>query len=83
MLYACTQDFDGGLIGQGVQQALTQLPPNLGLSAIKWEIISNSRFPGGVEDLANVVLDEKVWVAVSGEYLSTVLHFDSFDIGLN
>jgi hypothetical protein len=71
MSYARTQDFDGGLISQGVQQALTQLPPNLGLSAIKWEIISNSRFPGGVEDLANAVLDEKVWVAVSVNQGST------------
>ena len=68
------QDFDGGLIGNTVEQALTaQYPPSLGLSKINWQIIPPSRFPGGVEDLAGAVLDEKVWVAVSGEHYFTPL----------
>ena len=57
------KDFDGGLIGQGVVQALTTPSP---FSKISWTVIPASQFPGGVQDVAHAVLEEKAWVAVSG-----------------
>ncbi len=70
-LTAQIKDFDGGLIGQGVVQALTS---QSGFSKVSWRVVPPSQFPGGLTELAHAVLEEKTWVAISG--LGHIFHFD-------
>ncbi|TEB38305.1 hypothetical protein FA13DRAFT_1786108 [Coprinellus micaceus] len=55
-------DFDGGLVGQSVSQALGS---NQGSGKVTWEVIPASRFPGGIEDLAQALRHEDSWTAIS------------------
>lgn len=55
------KDFDGGLIGQGVVQALNAQP---GASKITWSVLPASQFPGGAHEVGAAVLEEHTWVAV-------------------
>ncbi|KAF8153410.1 hypothetical protein B0H34DRAFT_104331 [Crassisporium funariophilum] len=55
-------DFDGGLLGQGIAQALNSQPAS---GRITWTVVAASQFPGGVEELEHDVLDEQTWVAIS------------------
>ncbi|KIY45431.1 hypothetical protein FISHEDRAFT_66994 [Fistulina hepatica ATCC 64428] len=61
-------DFDGSTIGSAVSQALVQSSSGFSptaINAIDWQVRSSSDFPGGPSDVANHVVDEKVWVAVT------------------
>ncbi|TFK37433.1 hypothetical protein BDQ12DRAFT_685318 [Crucibulum laeve] len=53
-------DFDGGLIGQAIT---TNLPSHGG--KISWTVVSADRFPEGISQLANAVVEDETWVAVS------------------
>jgi len=55
------KDFDGGLIGQGVVQALSTQPS---ASKITWTVLPASQFPGGPQEVGAAVLEEHTWVAV-------------------
>jgi hypothetical protein len=57
-------DFDGGLIGQRVTQALTS-QQLAAFTKVSWTVVPASLFPGGSEDLAHAVLEERTWVALS------------------
>ncbi|KAF8884553.1 hypothetical protein CPB84DRAFT_1789019 [Gymnopilus junonius] len=67
-------DFDGGLIGRNVAQALTT-PSSL--PAITWTVVSPSQFPGGPSDVGAAVLDEQTWVAITINEGSTARLMDS------
>ncbi|KAF9052135.1 hypothetical protein BJ165DRAFT_1340997 [Panaeolus papilionaceus] len=54
-------DFDGGLIGQGVLAAMTAHPE---AQKITWLTYPASDFPGGPNEVASLVFDEKAWIAV-------------------
>lgn len=53
-------DFDGGLVGQAVTEGLKAAEP---FGRISWTVAPSSRFPGGSKQVADEVVDEKVWVA--------------------
>ncbi|KAH8119235.1 hypothetical protein DFH11DRAFT_1563712 [Phellopilus nigrolimitatus] len=56
-------DFDGGPIGQTVTQAFlnaTGRPEQM-----SWKAVDASQFANGVDDVAQAVVDEKAWVAVT------------------
>jgi len=55
------QDFDGGLVGQGVVQALST--PNKA-SRVTWTVVSASHF-SSVEDVARAIHEEQVWTAIT------------------
>ncbi|KAL1681784.1 hypothetical protein EV122DRAFT_287637 [Schizophyllum commune] len=55
-------DFDGGQVGGTVTNALLQ--STQGGSKITWTTRSASDFPNGDIDVANSVVNEKIWVAV-------------------
>ncbi|KAL1710621.1 hypothetical protein EV121DRAFT_275439 [Schizophyllum commune] len=55
-------DFDGGQVGSTVTNALLQ--STQGGSKITWTTRSASDFPNGDIDVANSVVNEKIWVAV-------------------
>ncbi|KIM36235.1 hypothetical protein M413DRAFT_31832 [Hebeloma cylindrosporum] len=54
-------DFDGGLIGQSVVQALSAQP---GASKVTWTVVPASQFPGGAHEVGAAVLEEHTWVAI-------------------
>jgi len=56
------KDFDGGLIGQGVVQALSAQPS---ASRVTWSVVPSSQFPGGVHEVRAAVLEEHTWVAIT------------------
>ena len=58
------KDFDGGLIGQGVVQALSAQPSG---SKITWTVVPASQFPGGVHEVGAAVLEEHTWAAITSE----------------
>lgn len=58
------KDFDGGLIGSTISQALT---PSSSLSKISWEVKPASLFPRGVVDVKQAIYDEETWVVVTSE----------------
>ncbi|KDR66503.1 hypothetical protein GALMADRAFT_80808 [Galerina marginata CBS 339.88] len=55
-------DFDGGLIGQNVAQALTS---QSGPSKVTWTVIPASQFPGGPSEVGAAVLEEHTWTAIT------------------
>ncbi|KAI0343451.1 hypothetical protein BDW22DRAFT_1355893 [Trametopsis cervina] len=56
-------DFDGGEIGSTVTQAYLN---NTGAQEqITWRVIPATQFPNGEADVAQAVLDEKCWIAVT------------------
>ncbi|KAL0572822.1 hypothetical protein V5O48_009150 [Marasmius crinis-equi] len=55
-------DFDQSNIGNAVSQAL--IASSATSKTVTWKTMSSSDFPGGNIDVANKVVDEKVWVAV-------------------
>ncbi|KAF5374176.1 hypothetical protein D9615_008810 [Tricholomella constricta] len=57
-------DFDGGLVGQTVAQALTSQQVSL-LGKVTWTAIPASRFPGGAVELAAEVQEERTWAAIA------------------
>lgn len=63
------QDFDGGLVGQTVSEALTSNQFQ-GFSKVTWEVVPASRFSGGPDELANAIRHEDAWTAVSSACLS-------------
>lgn len=65
--HAGSQDFDGGEIGQGVIQGL-QFTQALPFARIDWSVVPSSQFPGGESQVADQVLDEKIWAAVVGAF---------------
>lgn len=55
------QDFDGDRIGQAVLRDVA----GLSSPALYWKVLPGSDFPDGVIDLANAVVEERCWVAIS------------------
>lgn len=55
-------DFDGGIVGQAVITGLAAPNP---FSLVNWSVMPASQFPGGVNEVANNVAEEKTWVAVT------------------
>ncbi|PPQ93065.1 hypothetical protein CVT25_011941 [Psilocybe cyanescens] len=53
-------DFDGGIVGQFVAENLKAEQA----TTIVWEVVSPSRFQGGLDDLKKAVVDNGAWVAV-------------------
>ncbi|KAJ2917965.1 hypothetical protein MD484_g2461, partial [Candolleomyces efflorescens] len=62
-LHGWVVDFDGGLIGQTVSQALGSNQG--GQSRVTWTVIPAANFPGGPQELSDAVRDEHIWTAVS------------------
>ncbi|KAJ2923986.1 hypothetical protein H1R20_g13109, partial [Candolleomyces eurysporus] len=62
-LHGWVVDFDGGLIGQTVSQALGSNQG--GQSRVTWTVIPATDFPGGPQQLSDAVRDEHIWTAVS------------------
>ncbi|KAI4293892.1 hypothetical protein K525DRAFT_291661 [Schizophyllum commune Loenen D] len=56
-------DFDGDRIGSTVNEALVQ--SSAGGSKVHWIPRPASEFPNGDPDVANTILDEKAWIAVT------------------
>jgi hypothetical protein len=73
-LRCVTQDFDNGLIGETITNALTTPSP---FSKVTWNVVSASQFPGGPAQLANAVIEQKVWAAVAGAFNFSFLGFTS------
>ncbi|KAG5636442.1 hypothetical protein H0H81_008032 [Sphagnurus paluster] len=63
-------DFDGGLVGQTVSQALTSQQVSQ-QGKVTWTAVSPSRFPNGVIDLSNDVVEQHVWTAIAIQAGST------------
>ncbi|KAG5641496.1 hypothetical protein DXG03_005093, partial [Asterophora parasitica] len=57
-------DFDGGLIGQTVTQALTSAQASH-LGKVTWTAVSATQFAGGLIDLAGDVKEQRTWVAIA------------------
>ncbi|KIY53209.1 hypothetical protein FISHEDRAFT_33652 [Fistulina hepatica ATCC 64428] len=55
-------DFDGGTIGTSVAQAIVASSSS---SYIAWISKNSSEFPGGVEQLAQMIVDEHAWAAIA------------------
>ncbi|KAF9044944.1 hypothetical protein BJ165DRAFT_1347224 [Panaeolus papilionaceus] len=55
-------DFDGGVLGQTVVKALST--PS-GYSKVTWTVVPATEFASSVSNLANYVVDEKIWVALA------------------
>ena len=68
------KDFDGGLIGQGVVQALSA---QTGASKVTWTVVPASQFPGGVHEVGAAVLEEHTWVAIIS-CVAPLLPFEQF-----
>ncbi|KAF7364086.1 DUF3533 domain-containing protein [Mycena sanguinolenta] len=56
-------DFDGGAVGQFVSGALSAMDP--GKDGVFWEVVPASRFPGGISDLENAIVQEKTWYGLT------------------
>ncbi|KAL1751377.1 hypothetical protein FB107DRAFT_278701 [Schizophyllum commune] len=56
-------DFDGGRIGSTVSEALVK--SSASGSKVHWIPRSASEFPNGDSDVADAILDEKAWIAVT------------------
>ncbi|KAJ7901270.1 hypothetical protein B0H13DRAFT_2028515 [Mycena leptocephala] len=56
-------DFDGGMVGQGVVQALSAIGPVPG--GISWSVVPASQFPGGVAQLEDAILREETWYGLA------------------
>ncbi|KAF7319272.1 DUF3533 domain-containing protein [Mycena chlorophos] len=56
-------DFDGGVVGQTVAQALSSIQPTP--AGVAWTVVSASQFPGGISELEQAIVDERVWYAVA------------------
>ncbi|KAJ7737933.1 hypothetical protein B0H16DRAFT_1730100 [Mycena metata] len=56
-------DFDGGMVGQGVVQALSAIDPMPG--GISWSVVPASQFPGGVAQLEDAILREDTWYGLA------------------
>jgi len=67
-------DFDGGRIGQTIMRDLGSLSS----PALSWKVHPASDFPNGASDLADAVVEERCWIAVSINPGST----DRLDIAL-
>ncbi|KAJ2917989.1 hypothetical protein MD484_g2447, partial [Candolleomyces efflorescens] len=62
-LHGWVVDFDGGMIGESVSQALGA---NQGSqSRVTWTIVPATNFPGGPQELADAVRNEQIWTAVA------------------
>ncbi|KAG5641494.1 hypothetical protein DXG03_005091 [Asterophora parasitica] len=57
-------DFDGGEVGQSVVQALTS-PEVGGMGKINWSVIPASRFPKGVKDVGDALVEQHAWAAIT------------------
>ncbi|KAF8965752.1 hypothetical protein BDZ97DRAFT_1810828 [Flammula alnicola] len=55
-------DFDGGLIGSSLIQALNTQPSP---SKVTWSVVPASQFPGGAGAVGAAVLEEHTWVAIT------------------
>ncbi|TFK61771.1 hypothetical protein BDN72DRAFT_777884 [Pluteus cervinus] len=59
-------DFDGDQIGTAITQGLTSAAvAQAGGSRVAWTVLPASDFPNGLNDVADQVLNEKVWVAIA------------------
>ncbi|KAJ6462502.1 hypothetical protein C8R45DRAFT_1178167 [Mycena sanguinolenta] len=56
-------DFDGGAVGHFVSGALSAMDP--GKDGVTWEVVPASRFPGGIADLENAIVQEKTWYGLT------------------
>ncbi len=56
------QDFDGSTVGNAVVQGLLSSP----LSKVSWTERPSSDFSGGAAEVADLVVDQKAWIAVVG-----------------
>ncbi|KAF8073458.1 hypothetical protein FPV67DRAFT_1736907, partial [Lyophyllum atratum] len=57
-------DFDGGLVGQTVVQALTSQQVSQ-MGKVTWTAIPASQFQNGLGELGDAVVEEKTWAAVA------------------
>ncbi|KAG6909241.1 hypothetical protein DXG01_001423 [Tephrocybe rancida] len=57
-------DFDGGLIGQTVVEALTSQQVS-GLGKVTWSTVPASQFPDGLGQLTTDVVEQKTWAAIA------------------
>ncbi|GLB45512.1 putative protein of unknown function (DUF3533) [Lyophyllum shimeji] len=57
-------DFDGGLVGQTVVQALTSQQVSQA-GKVTWSAVPASQFPSGLGQLGEAVLEERTWVAIA------------------
>ncbi|KAF7298490.1 DUF3533 domain-containing protein [Mycena kentingensis (nom. inval.)] len=56
-------DFDGGVVGQSVAQALSAIEPTS--SSVSWTVVPASQFPGRVPQIEDAVVSEKTWYALT------------------
>ncbi len=62
-LHGWVVDFDGSTVGNTVAQGLTAGSSS---SKVTFTQVSASEFPGGWQEVANKVVEQKTWVAVVG-----------------
>lgn len=66
-LQLMSQDFDGGLIGSTITQAYLN---NTGQKEqISWYVVPPSEFPNGESDIADAIVNERAWAAITSVYL--------------
>ncbi|KAF8208895.1 hypothetical protein K438DRAFT_1930438 [Mycena galopus ATCC 62051] len=56
-------DFDGGVVGQSISSALSGINP--GVNGVAWQVVPASQFPGGISQVADEIVQEKTWYAVT------------------
>ncbi|KAK6967143.1 DUF3533 domain-containing protein [Favolaschia claudopus] len=56
-------DFDGGVVGQAVSSALSNIPA--ATKGVKWSVVPASQFSGGPVQVQNEIVQEKTWYAVT------------------
>ncbi|KAG6844444.1 hypothetical protein H0H87_006898 [Tephrocybe sp. NHM501043] len=57
-------DFDGGLIGQTVAEALSSEQVSA-MGKVTWSVVPAAQFPDGLDSVANDVREEKTWAAIA------------------
>lgn len=57
-------DFDGGLVGQTVVQALTSQQVSQ-MGKVTWTAIPANQFPNGLGELGEAVMEERTWAAIA------------------
>ncbi|KAF8198762.1 hypothetical protein K438DRAFT_1759415 [Mycena galopus ATCC 62051] len=56
-------DFDGGAVGRSVSNTLRSM--SRGTGGISWQVVSASKFPEGILQLQNAIVQEKTWYAIT------------------
>ncbi|KAJ7479077.1 hypothetical protein FB451DRAFT_1131292 [Mycena latifolia] len=56
-------DFDGGVIGQAVSNALSGINP--WKNGVFWQVVPATQFPDGIAQLENAIVQEQTWYALT------------------